>query len=527
MAVISGEFKAGSDIFICKKDIFPKTVMQYKIVYATFLMFLVVFKVQCEICSLQINYETYEEYTHCKVNFFIKELWSYAGCMQHCENLGGRAVPVRTPQEWKEMDEVFKDLQNYTSAPDYLYLSVMRGEVDGVTDGDTLSLEHWPKDVREDKQNVWRDYYTGEQLEVHNRTVEEGNSHCAILEKNYLDPPNSPYDWFPLSCAFRSDLVSLNVFCPCRHPMPTCQAGTPCIQRKQLLLRGTCSSSNLRGLLGADIYFSPRHMPTSFDKVFLESRKGWFDNTREPFSRIDYNTTSMRWVHSSKLSKTTAFSLAKEESYILGKYNWTVSNDHQQCHLDMGKDKDQDYSKELKLSGCNQGFRFEELMGGIVLEENGEFTCNDGQCVSMEKRCDQLPDCKDSSDEKGCQLFSLVEGYNNVVSPFARMSYLNDTIVPVSINVSMRLLKMMGIDERENSIDLQFKIILEWRDQRITFNNLKKDSFFNALTEDEMRTIWLPILIYTNTDQKETTRLGWVSEWSTSVIVSRDGNFTR
>ena len=104
------------------------------------------------------------------------------------------------------------------------------------------------------------------------------------------------------------------------------------------------------------------------------------------------------------------------------------------------------------------------------------------------------------------------------------MSYL---IVPVSINVSMRLLKMMGIDERENSIDLQFKIILEWRDQRITFNNLKRDSFFNALTEDEMRTIWLPILIYTNTDQKETTRLGWVSEWSTSVIVSRDGNFTR
>ena len=104
---------------------------------------------------------------------------------------------------------------------------------------------------------------------------------------------------------------------------------------------------------------------------------------------------------------------------------------------------------------------------------------------------------------------------------------MNDTIVPVSINVSMRLLKMMGIDERENSIDLQFEIILEWRDQRITYNNLKKDSFFNALTEDEIRTIWLPIIIYTNTDQKETTRLGWVNEWSTSVIVSRDGNFMR
>ena len=86
---------------------------------------------------------------------------------------------------------------------------------------------------------------------------------------------------------------------------------------------------------------------------------------------------------------------------------------------------------------------------------------------------------------------------------------------------------MMGIDERENSIDLQFEIMLEWKDQRITYNNLKKDSFFNALTEDEMRTIWLPIVIYANTDQKDTTRLGWVNEWSTSVIVSRDDNFTR
>ena len=85
----------------------------------------------------------------------------------------------------------------------------------------------------------------------------------------------------------------------------------------------------------------------------------------------------------------------------------------------------------------------------------------------------------------------------------------------------------MGIDERSNTIDLQFEITLEWMDQRITYNNLKKDIFLNALSDDEIRSIWLPIVIYANTDQKETTRLGWVNEWSTSVVVSRDGNFTR
>ena len=159
--------------------------------------------------------------------------------------------------------------------------------------------------------------------------------------------------------------------------------------------------------------------------------------------------------------------------------------------------------------------------------EGGEFTCDNGQCVSMAKRCDQLPDCDDGSDEKGCKLFSMVDGYNKVVSPFKRMSFLNETLVPVSINVSLKLLKMVEIDEGDNSIDLQFEIILEWRDSRIAYNNLKKNIFFNALTEDEISMIWLPVLIYVNTDQKETTRLGWITEWSTRVEVSRDGEFKR
>ena len=145
----------------------------------------------------------------------------------------------------------------------------------------------------------------------------------------------------------------------------------------------------------------------------------------------------------------------------------------------------------------------------------------------MEKRCDQLPDCEDGSDEEGCRLFSLVKGYNKIVPPYTRVSFLNKTIVPVGIDVSIKLLKMMGIDERENTIDLQFEITMEWKDHRITYSNLKKDSFLNALTDADKESIWLPVLIYANTDQKETTRLGWVNEWTTSVVVSRDGNFTR
>ena len=194
-----------------------------------------------------------------------------------------------------------------------------------------------------------------------------------------------------------------------------------------------------------------------------------------------------------------------------------------------GKKQIQDYTTELKLSGCKQGITLDGRARKMIVDQDAEaeFTCNDGQCVSMEKRCDQLPDCYDGSDEEGCRLFSLAKGYIKVVPPYSRVGRFDKTIVPVSINVSMRLLKMMGINQRENSIDLQFEVILEWKDLRITYNNLKKDPFLNHLTEADKNSIWLPILIYANTDQKETTRLGWVNEWSTSVVISRDGNLTR
>ena len=100
-------------------------------------------------------------------------------------------------------------------------------------------------------------------------------------------------------------------------------------------------------------------------------------------------------------------------------------------------------------------------------------------------------------------------------------------INPAKIGVSVTLFKIVGINERESTIDFQFEIALTWKDQRITFNNLKTNSILNALPEYDMNSIWLPVLIYANTDQRETTRLGFITEWSTSVEVSRDGKFTR
>ena len=147
----------------------------------------------------------------------------------------------------------------------------------------------------------------------------------------------------------------------------------------------------------------------------------------------------------------------------------------------------------------------------------------------MTKRCDQFPNCADGSDEKGCQLVVLNEGYNKVVPPFTTDTDFDDArILPAEVSVSMEVFKVMSIDEVENTIDLKFEIKLEWFDHRLTYNNLKENRpFLNALNDSDIPRIWLPIIVYQNTDQFETTRLGWINEWSTSVTILRKGPFRR
>ena len=59
--------------------------------------------------------------------------------------------------------------------------------------------------------------------------------------------------------------------------------------------------------------------------------------------------------------------------------------------------------------------------------------------------------------------------------------------------------------------------------------NLKEKTALNKMTEEDMKRLWLPLLICTNTDHKKTTRLGEYGngEWSTTITVTREANFTR
>ena len=278
--------------------------------------------------------------------------------------------------------------------------------------------------------------------------------------------------------------------CPCKNdPLPPL-----------LYLRGLCPSSILKTKNAiAGVRFTPVQRPDNLRHVWFKSGLS---------SRIQLNGTSeWKWTLMDDVWNASAVTNAPKDVYALGKHEWTVTGDNINCH------KGEPYTTFLKFTGCLEGW----------------FTCDDGQCVRMQQRCDQLPDCADKSDERGCKLLVLEDGYNKRVPPITAESDLDRTIVPVSVGVSIVLMEVVSIDEVDHSIQLQFEVILNWRENRATYLNLKQKTALNKMTEEDTKRLWLPLIIYTNTDQKKTTRLGEYGngEWSTAITVAREANFTR
>ena len=141
----------------------------------------------------------------------------------------------------------------------------------------------------------------------------------------------------------------------------------------------------------------------------------------------------------------------------------------------------------LKLTGCAED----------------EFTCDDGQCIKMERRCDQVTgdrkgrNCRDKSDENGCQLVDFGKNYNKNIPPIESE---DGSVIPANVSISITLMKVVEIEEVDHSIHLQFQISLSWKENRVKYRNLKKQTSQNVLTEEDVNLIWLPLIVYDNTD---------------------------
>ena len=103
-----------------------------------------------------------------------------------------------------------------------------------------------------------------------------------------------------------------------------------------------------------------------------------------------------RWIIQSLSNKENYLTLKTNAPIPLGRYTWIVGNQSNICpEWAPGKEVN------LTFSAC----------------KSTEFTCDNGQCIDLNARCDFDTDCYDQSDEIGCQLVMFKNGYLKEIVP--------------------------------------------------------------------------------------------------------------
>ena len=114
------------------------------------------------------------------------------------------------------------------------------------------------------------------------------------------------------------------------------------------------------------------------------------------------------------------------------------------------------------------------------------YTCGDGSCVPMEKRCDLEVDCKDESDEVQCTIAQKPKGYDSGKPP-PRI----DPNIPVMVEVLLFFYSFHKIDLVNDHITLEIMYGRRWFDSNLMLKNLKKDTTHNLFDIEELD-LWYP-----------------------------------
>ncbi|KAF2354245.1 Neurotransmitter-gated ion-channel ligand-binding domain [Trinorchestia longiramus] len=117
-----------------------------------------------------------------------------------------------------------------------------------------------------------------------------------------------------------------------------------------------------------------------------------------------------------------------------------------------------------------------------------EFTCDDGECIALVRRCDTVYDCYDKSDEgpkRGCITMLPIPA-----------SYLR-SVCPVSVpllELNISEIRVCSINIDKNEVRIEIKMIVKWNDRRLSFMFLNDPFPLRMLVPSNVDEIWQPKL---------------------------------
>ena len=110
--------------------------------------------------------------------------------------------------------------------------------------------------------------------------------------------------------------------------------------------------------------------------------------------------------------------------------------------------------------------------------------------------------------------------YNNKIAPFA-FDEVASKIVPANVNIKVSVIDVLSIKEKDLVYVLKFRMYMSWYDYRLKYHNLKESLSLNSLSLNEVVNLWIPFILFSNTEKSEFTEGDKESE----MYISREGDF--
>ena len=193
----------------------------------------------------------------------------------------------------------------------------------------------------------------------------------------------------------------------------------------------------------------------------------YFDGYKD--TKLIQGNDSSRWQFHSKEDKLQTHPLAKlltkpgSGNYPIGRQKWLVNEPN--CMI-------WQQEKLFVISKCTVGT---------------QFTCNTGDCISLEQRCNERRDCSDNSDEENCFLVSIPTSH-----------YKDRPPKPLKQNTSLQLLtswKIINVDSIDTInmiVTLTVEVRIKWHDQRLRFFNPTANQD-NVVPDKYVERMWIPL----------------------------------
>ena len=185
-------------------------------------------------------------------------------------------------------------------------------------------------------------------------------------------------------------------------------------------------------------------------------------------TKLVHNADSKKWeIRSSSVNELLAHTVEKFDGLPLGTFEWS-------------------YDKS-NLSTAFLNFH-------LAVEQPGYFCCDDGFCLSSELVCDDIPNCRDKSDERNCDMVKMPDYNYEKIRPPSQIIKVDKKEVFSFIDVfaTLTILDVLEINDADSFIDIFFKLGVQWRDLHLKYEFLKDNPSMNTLNDTIAEKIWIP-----------------------------------